>query len=71
MYTTEQFENAINSLNAGVKLLEVKILHGKVREFIGTQNGRRIVWDAWGNAFRGRSRAEELDVTKKLEGHVS
>lgn len=72
MYTTEQFENAILALNKPITLLEVKIFKGnRVRQFIGSYEGRRVVWQASGEAICGNKRLPELDVKPGEYGQLS
>ena len=62
MKTTEEFERAIDALDAGVVIREMKLHHGKVRECIGCVANNRIVWTASGEALKGRQRVKELDL---------
>ena len=62
MYTTEQFERAVDALDAGVVIKEMKLHRGKVRECIGSVSNNRIVWTATGEALKGRQRVKELDL---------
>lgn len=63
MYTVEQFEKAIDALDAGVQKREVKLLpRGVVREFVGYVSNVRHVWTASGECIKGRERVPELDL---------
>lgn len=67
MYTTEQFENAIDALDADVQKQEVRLLpRGVVREFVGYIGGIRHIWTASGECLKkGRERVPELDLKFK------
>lgn len=62
MYTTEEFEKAIDALDIYVEKKEVKLRDGKVREFIGYVSNNRHVWKAFGECLKGRKRVKELDL---------
>lgn len=72
MYTVEQFEKAILALNKPITLLEVKLLKGnRVRQFIGSYEGRRVVWQASGEALIGNKVVPELKVNPADYGQLS
>ena len=62
MYTIEEFEKAIDALEIYVEKKEVKVRNGKVREFVGYVSNNRLVWNAFGECLKGRTRVKELDV---------
>ena len=61
MYTIEEFEKAIDALEIYVEKKEVKVRNGKVREFVGYVSNNRLVWNAFGECLKGRTRVKELD----------
>ncbi len=62
MYTIKQFETAITALPIEAELKEAKLKNGKVREFIGTVDGKKITWDLNGKASDRIERRPELDL---------
>lgn len=48
---TKEFEKAIESLNLGIIIDEVKLRHSDVRQVNAHQGGKGIVWDENGHAF--------------------
>ena len=48
---TKDFEKAIDALNLGIIIDEVKLRHGHVRQVIAHQGDKGIVWDENGHAF--------------------
>ena len=48
---TEDFEKAIDALNLGIIIDEVKLRHSDVRQVIAHQGSKGIVWDENGHAF--------------------
>ena len=72
MYTVEQFEQAILALGKPITLVEVKLAKGnRVRRFIGRYEGRRIEWQANGEALCGHKLVPELNVKPGDYGQLS
>lgn len=49
--TIKDFEKAIAALNVDIVIDEMKLKHSDVRQVIGHQAGRGIVWDEYGRSF--------------------
>jgi len=47
----EDFEKAINALNRGIEIDEVKLRGGHVRQAFGHTDCLKVVWDELGRAF--------------------
>ena len=48
---TKEFEKAIDALNLGIVIDEMKLRHSDVRQVIAHQGSKAIVWDENGHAF--------------------
>lgn len=48
---TKDFEKAIDALNLGIIIDEVKLRHSDVRQVTAHQGSKGIVWDENGHAF--------------------
>ncbi len=62
MYTVKQFEAAIKALPIHAEPKEAKLRDRKVREFIGTVDGKKITWNQNGKASDRIDRRPELDL---------
>ena len=74
MYTEEQFEKAIDELaertGKEIRLVEVKMVRGKkVRVMIGKVDGKRVEWNAFGEASNYKGVLRELNL--KFDSHAS
>ena len=74
MYTIDQFEKAIDELaektGKNIHLVEAKMRKGnKVRVMIGKVDGKRVEWNAFGEAINCKGRLMELDIN--FENHDS
>ena len=47
----KEFEKAIDALNLGIVIDEMKLRHSNVRQVIAHQGSKGIVWDENGHAF--------------------
>lgn len=48
---TKEFEKAIDALNLGIVIDEMKLRHSDVRQVIAHQGSKGIVWDENGHAY--------------------
>ena len=48
---TKEFEKAIDALNLGIVIDEMKLNHSNVRQVTGHRENEGIIWDEKGEAF--------------------
>lgn len=70
--TVEEFENAIDRLNAGVVIDEIKLKHSAVRQVNAHTDNKIIVWDMFGRAFSAsKETSQDLFLVPEEKGKVA
>ena len=59
---TKEFEKAIDALNLGIVIDEMKLCHSNVRQVIGHQGSEKIVWDEKGRAFTTSLKKDKREI---------
>ena len=62
---TKEFEKAIDALNLGIIINEMKLNHGHVRQVIGHLENEGIIWDEKGEGF-----STEFEWRENKDGYL-
>ena len=65
---TKEFEKAIDALNLGIVIDEMKLNHGHVRQVTGHLENEGIIWDEKGKGFSTEFEWKEKKVDVDLIG---